>query len=394
MTTTQVPTRTELVRRAAELVPLLRKNAPWTEENRRLHDETVEAMADAGFFKMRVPARYGGYECDTRTVLEVATELGRGDGSAGWTASVWWIPGWMVGLFPDEVQDEVYATPNVRVCGTLSPSAMAVPTDGGVIVNGRWGFISGALHSHWQEIIAMGVAPDGVTPMPIMALVPLSELEIVDDWHTFGLKGSGSVSTVATDLFVPQARILPLPAVLQEQYASRLNADLPMYRAPLLGVAAATTVGTMIGLARAAREAFLERMPGRKITYTSYDSQQQAPITHLQVAEASLKIDQAEFHAGRVADQVDAKGASGEPWKIEERARARADIGAVAQLGKQAVDAFAQASGGSSIYSSMPIQRIARDAQVFNLHALIYPPSSFELYGRVLCGLEPNSLYI
>lgn len=392
--TTQAPTRTELVRRAADLVPLLRKNAAWTEENRRLHDETVEAMADAGFFKMRVPARYGGYESDTRTVVEVASELGRGDGSVAWTASVWWIPGWMVGLFPDEVQDEVYATPNVRVCGTLSPSAMAVPTDGGVIVNGRWGFISGALHSHWQEIIAMGLAPDGVTPMPIMALVPLAELEIIDDWHTFGMKGSGSVSTVAKDLFVPQSRILPLPAVLQEQYASRLNADLPMYRAPLLGVAAATTVGTMLGLARAARETFMERMGSRKITYTSYDSQQQAPITHLQVAEAALKIDQAEFHAHRVADLVDAKGASGEPWKLDERARSRADVSAVADLGKQAVDIFAQASGGSSIYTSMPIQRIARDAQVFNLHALIYPSSGYELYGRVLCGLEPNSLYI
>lgn len=355
MTSTPAPTRTELVRRAADLVPLLRKHASWTEENRRLHDETVEAMTDAGFFKMRVPARYGGYESDTRTVVEVAAELGRGDGSVGWTASVWWIPGWMVGLFPDQVQDEVYSTPNVRVCGTLSPSAMAVPTDGGVIVNGRWGFISGALHSHWQEIIAMGLAPDGVTPMPIMALVPLSELEIIDDWYTSGMRGSGSVSTVAKDLFVPNQRILPLPAVLQEQYASRLNADLPMYRAPLLGVAAATTVGTMIGLARAAREAFLERLPSRKITYTSYDSQQQAPVTHLQVAEASLKIDQAEFHAYRVAEQVDAKGASGEPWKIEERARARADVGVVAQLGKQAVDIFAGASGGTSVYSSMPI---------------------------------------
>lgn len=394
MTSTQAPPGTELVRRAAELVPLLQKNATWTEENRRLHDESVEAMADAGLFKMRVPVRYGGFESDTRTVVDVATELGRGDGSVAWTASVWWIPTWMVGLFPDEVQDEVFSTPDVRVCGTLSPSGMAVPANGGVVVNGKWAFISGALHSHWQEIIAMSTAPDGVTPMPIMALVPMSDLEIVDDWYTAGLKGSGSVTTVAKDLFVPQERIIPLPAVLQEQYASVRNADSPMYRAPLLGVAAATTVGTMIGLAKAAMEAFLDRLPGRRITYTTYDSQQQAPVTHLQVAEATLKTDQAEFHGHRVADLVDSKGLSGEPWTVVERARARADVGAVAQLSRDAVDIVAQASGGSSIYSSMPIQRIARDVQAANIHALIYPPTNFELYGRVLCGLEPNTLYI
>lgn len=393
MTTTQVPDRTELVRRAADLVPLLRKHALWTEDNRRLHDEVVEAFADAGFFKFRTPRRYGGYEADARTIVEVATELGRGDGAAAWTASVYWIPTWMAGLFPDEVQDEVFATPDVRVCGTLSPSGTAVPVDGGVRVNGSWGFISGAWHAQWQEIIAMGQAPDG-TPMPVMALVPMSDLTIVDDWHASGLRGSGSVTTVAEDVFVPGERVLPLPAVLQEQYASKANATSPVWRAPLLAVAAATTTGTMIGLGAGALDAFLERLPSRKITYTDYTSQQEAPVTHLQVAEATLKVDQARFHGHRLADQVDAKGVAGEPWKVEERARARADVGAVAQLAKEAVDILATASGGSSIYRSVPIQRIARDVQAANLHALIYPPTSFEVYGRVLCGLEPNTLYI
>ena len=47
MTNTPAPTTTELVSRAADLVPLLKKHAIWTEENRRLHDETIEALADA-----------------------------------------------------------------------------------------------------------------------------------------------------------------------------------------------------------------------------------------------------------------------------------------------------------------------------------------------------------
>lgn len=390
---TEAPTHEELVRRASDLVPLLRKHALWSEENRRLHEEVIEALADAGMFRMRIPSRYGGFEADARTVVAVATELGRGDGAVGWTQQVWWIPGWMVGMFPDEVQDEVYQTPNVRVCGTLSPSAMATPTDGGYVVNGEWGFISGALHSHWQEIIALTPTPDGGM-MPIMGLVPMSDVEIVDDWHTMGIRGSGSVTTVARDLFVPAHRVLPLPDVLQERYASVRNANLSLYRAPLLAVAAATTVGTVLGMAKGALETFLERLPGRKITYTSYDSQREAPVTHLQLAEASLKIDEAEFHSYRVADLLDAKATKGEPWKIEERARARADVGAVGKLAKEVVDLLAGASGGSSIYESVPIQRIARNVAAANLHALIYAPTAFELYGRVLAGLEPNSLYV
>ena len=137
-----------------------------------------------------------------------------------------------------------------------------------------------------------------------------------------------------------------------------------------------------------------ERLPGRKITYTAYDSQQAAPLTHRQVADATNRTDEAEFHAHRLAALVDGKAADGTQWTLPERIRARADLGAVCRLAKQAVDIFATASGGSSIYRDVPIQRISRDVNAVNLHALMHPDTNDELYGRVLCGLEPNTLYV
>ncbi|MFI9596737.1 acyl-CoA dehydrogenase family protein [Nonomuraea sp. NPDC052265] len=390
---TGAPAREDLVRRATEAGPVLRRNAAWAEENRRLHEETVEALAEAGVFRLRTPRRYGGAEADTRTLVEVAAELGRADGAAAWTASVYWIPTWMACHFPEAVQDEVFATPDVRICGTLSPTAMAVRAEGGIVVNGKWGFVSGAHHSHWQEIVAVVVGPDS-EPEPVMALVPMSDLAVIDDWHTSGLRGTGSVSTVAQDLFVPAERVMPLGTILQGRHADGVNAGSPIYRSPLLPVAAASSVGTVLGLAKAARDVFFERLPDRKITYTGYASQSAAPLTHLQVAEATFKLDQAEFHAHRLASTVDTKDAESAEWTIEERVRARADMGAVCRLGKEAVDILATASGGSSIYSDVPIQRIARDVHAVNQHALMHPNTNAELYGRILCGLEPDTLYI
>ncbi|XVQ84316.1 acyl-CoA dehydrogenase family protein [Microbispora siamensis] len=375
------------------MTPVIRKNAAWSEQNRRLHEETIDALADTGVFKLRTPARFGGYEADTRTLVDVAATLGQADGSAAWTAAVYWIPTWMTGMFPDHVQEEVFATPNVRVCGTLSPSAVAAPTDGGVIVNGRWGFISGAWHSQWQEIVAVQTAPEG-PPTPILALVPMSDLQIVDDWDTSGLRGTGSVSTVAKDLFVPAERVLPLGTVLEGRSASRANAGSSIHHAPLLPVASVSSVGSVLGLARGAMETFLERLPNRKITYTGYESQAAAPRTHLQVAEARMLIDEAEFHAHRLAGTVDGKAERKEPWSVPERVRARAEMGRVVQLGRTAVDILARAGGGSSIYSDVPIQRIARDIAAVSLHALMLPDTNAELYGRILCGLEPDTLYI
>ncbi|MEU8122595.1 acyl-CoA dehydrogenase family protein [Spirillospora sp. NPDC049024] len=392
MTITEAPSRAELVAAARNTVPALREHAPWSERNGRLHDDAVAALAEAGMFRLRLPARYGGFESDARTVVDAVAELAAGDGSAAWVVGVNAITTWMAALLPDEVQDEVFATPDVRLCGTLSPTGMGVPADGGLVLNGKWGFISGAPHSHWQVVIAVAPAPGGDF-WPVMAVVPMSDLTTVDDWDTSGLRGTGSVSTVAENVFVPERRILPLPLVLAGQYASRANAASPVWRAPLLPTASVLSVGTAVGLAAAAKAEFLDRLPTRKITYTSYEEQSEAPVTHLQLADAAMRIDEAFFHAHRLADLVDSKGASGAPWNAEERAVARADMGRAVRLAKQAVDLLAGASGGSSIYSSVPIQRILRDVQAITTHALMNPDTNDELYGRVLCGLEPNTLY-
>lgn len=386
------PTREELASRADELTPLLEQHALWGEEHRRLPDDTVEALAAAGILRMRVPARYGGYESDMRTVVDVISQLGRGDGSAAWTVAVWMISSWMVGLFPDEVQDEVFATPDVRVSGILSPSALAQPADGGVLLDGRWSFNTGAQQSQWNTNAAVLASPEG--HVPVMVVIPMSDLAIVDDWHTSGLRGSGSVTTVAENVFVPQERVLPIGPVLEGQHRSISNAASPIYQVPFMATACATVGAVALGLGYAGRDAFRDRLPGRKITYTNYPSQSEAPITHLQLADATVKVAEAEFHAYRAASMLDVKASEGESWTIEERARIRLELGATCQRAKEAVDILHLASGGSSTYQSVPIQRIARDVQTLNLHAILHPNNNLELYGRILCGLEPNTLYI
>lgn len=393
METATVPTRTELVSAAAGLVPLLRERAAETEEARRVPAATIDALAEAGLFRMRVSRRYGGYECDVRTSQAVVAELARGDGSVSWTVAVWMISTWIAGLFPDSVQDEIFSAPDVRVCGILSPTATAVPADGGVIVNGKWAFNTGVQDSQWNTNAVLLTPPDGA-PEPLMTAIPIKDLEIVDDWHTTGLQGSGSVSTIARDVFVPREYTLSMGRVLREQYSSVANADAPVYRAPLLPTACSIVTGVASGLARAGLEAFLERLPGRKISYTDYAEQAHAPLTHLQASEATVKADEALFHAERAAALVDAKSEAGEAWTIEERARVRLDMGAACARAKEAVDLCNTASGGSSIYKHVPIQRISRDVQALNLHGVMHPDTNYELYGRLLCGLGPNTHYL
>jgi alkylation response protein AidB-like acyl-CoA dehydrogenase len=391
--TTDIPRRTELVERAAGLAPVLCANALVEERNACLSDESVEAMTAAGIFRMRVPRRYGGYECDTSTLLDVGIELGRANGAAAFNVAAWWIMDWNMGFFPDEVQDEVFADPDTRVCGTQTVAGKAIPADGGMVVNGEWAFNSGATHSRWKLLSTILVSPTA-EPEPVMAIVPMSQLRIVSDWDVSALRGTGSVRTVAEDLFVPAVRTLRFAAVAAGESASKLNAELPMFRAPIVGAVAATSAGKLIGMARAASDAFLDRIQTRTISTTFYERQADAPLTHLQVAEATLKTDEAEYHGRKIAALVDAKALTGEPWTIQDRAYARAVAGRVPQLVAEAVDLLAGACGASSLYLNDPIQRIRRDVRAITLHAVHMPTTTLELYGRVLCGLPPNTFFI
>ncbi|HEX6507215.1 MAG TPA: acyl-CoA dehydrogenase family protein, partial [Chloroflexota bacterium] len=360
------PTLEQMKSSLTELVPALRERAAWSEEHRRIHEDSISALAEAGAFRLRMPVRYGGYEASTQTLVDVAIELGRADGALAWTMSTYWIASWIVGLFPDEAQDEVFSTPDTRICGAVSPSGTVVPVEGGVVLNGSWHFVSGAWHANWQELATVLLRP-GAQPEPVIVAVPMSSLRIVDDWHTSGMAASGSVTTVAEEVFVPDTHVIPMEAAIRPQCVSKLNANSPIWRSPTILAGSAATVGILVGMAKAARETFVERMSGRPIRYTDYEHQAEAPITHIQVGTAVMKTEQAEYHAYHAAALVDAKAASGEAWTIEERARVRADEGWATRLAKEAVDLFASASGGSSIYRHEPIQRIVRDIHAISV---------------------------
>ncbi len=392
--TTKAPTRAELVGRATDLVDLIRKHAEWQEENRVIHDDVLRGLRDAGLLRLRVPKRYGGYEADTRTSVEVIAELARADGSVGWTVSTLIIGSWLSGLLPDSAQDEVFADPDVHIGNSVSPKGVAVPTEGGVILNGKWPFCSGARHSKYFAHSAVQAVGENEF-VPVFVVVPVSDLTVVDDWNTAGLRATGSVTTIAKDLFVPESRVIPLlPLVMEGKHLSKANAESALWQAPFSPISAAGAGAVPLGIAKAAKEQFFERLPNRGITYTNYEHQTDAPITHFQIAEAVGKIDEAEFHVHRAADRVDSKVAAGEQWSLTERALARMEMGASTQRSREAVDFLETGSGGSSIYSHVPMQRIVRDMHAVGLHGLLHPNTNLELYGRVLCGLEPNTQLI
>ena len=218
----------------------------------------------------------------------------------------------------------------------------------------------------------------------------MAELEILDDWHVSGLAGSGSNSVVAREVFVPDRRVLPVGPLLAGEFPSKANADDPFYRMPVLLMFCVWTAPHALGLARGALAEFTERIHRRGITYSRYQRQNEATVTHLQAAEAAMKISCAELMTRDFVARIEA----GEPFTVEERARIRAQTGYVARLCKEAVDLVAAACGASSLHREVPVQRAVRDVQALNLHSFVNPATNLELYGRILSGLDAGTPFL
>ena len=378
----------ELKSKAVALRELIKANAAQTEADRKVTQPVIDALAEAGLFKLAQPKRLGGYELPIRDFVEITSLISQGDASAGWVSTLTNVCAWIVGLFPDQAQRDVWGDDeNARVCGVVAPTATTEWAEGGLRVTGKWGFASGSLHAQWA-VLGIPVVDENGTPIDqAVALIPLSDLSIEDTWYVAGMQGSGSNTLVAEDVFVPTHRILSVPRGINGDYPTE-HKDEVLYRSAFVPVLALVLAGPLVGAAQAGLDVVLNSLAkGKGISYTFYEHSSDSGSTQINIAEAAILIDSAYLHLYRAADAIDAAAAADEYPSTLERARARMDTGYVARLTREAVDLLLSVQGAGSFAQVSPLQRIWRDLNTGSRHAVINPSISAEAFGRELLGV-------
>jgi alkylation response protein AidB-like acyl-CoA dehydrogenase len=147
---------------ARSLVPEIRAAARAAERARRLPDSLVRSFSEAGLVQMAVPRQYGGLESHALDLLRVTEEVSYGDGSAGWVLMNYQTTALCSGLLPKDWGEAIFAGPERAIpAGVLSPTGRGRRVEGGMVVDGRWGFASGCPGANWLLATAiMDVASD------------------------------------------------------------------------------------------------------------------------------------------------------------------------------------------------------------------------------------------
>lgn len=366
---------------ARSILPRLAGTAANSVKMRRLDDDAAAALKESGLTKMLTPRKFGGFELSPSSNIWTCAELGNACSSASWVLMVCLAHDYIVGRFPAECQQEVYdGDADNLLAGCLHPQGTVETVPGGWRLDGRWQFGSGCDHSPWFILGARvtNAAPDEAMVRHVM--VPRSEVELDDTWHTLGMRGTGSKDLVVKEAFVPEYRSMP---TFQTFLGNTPHTDSPLYRLPVFAGLASMLTGSVLGMAERGLKAFIERTAVRKNAHGAVKSESAG--MQRRVAESAAEIAEARRLLEDICRRFDvAMAANAAPMSERERIQYRWDAAYVAELCRRAMERIYASAGAHGIYEGSAVLEAYRDVNTACHHAVVDFDTVSEMQGRMI----------
>lgn len=358
-----IPSEVELVSHAASMVPLLRARADEVEAARGVPDDVIAMFRDAGFFRILQPAVHGGYEMSPLVFMRVLMELGRGCCSCAWNLMILGVHNWEFGLMDPRAAQDVWAhDTSVLVASSYAPTGTIIEVEGGFRIKGRWPTSSGSDHGKWALLGAMRRNAAGAPIDRMALLVDRNDYELIDDWYTFGLCGTGSKSLVVEDAFVPAHR-----AHSVVDYDPK---DGPaLYRFPFVNVFYGSVAAVIIGFAQGAIDVFIEQMKVRTDVATGAGGAAHlSPYVRDRLGNAVARVRSARARLEQMIEREFPLLEAGGKIPNERLVEYLSDIARVGRECEEAVLTIYKCTSARGVFKSNPIQRYLRDILVAANH--------------------------
>ncbi len=347
----------EIVAAAEAAVPVLAAHSDWGERHGRLHDDAFAALVQAGVPRLYLPRQLGGYAVDPMTCARVTEILTRGDPSAAWYVMVFNAARLMAARWPAGLVRRVWGeNPDTLIAASGHTPLTGERVGDELVVHGRQRFVSGCHHA---ELMMSPMLIDGT---PYFVVVPMSSCEIVDNWDTLGMRGTGSNDVVVDAVRVPAELAAPADGepALNEFYADTL------YRCPSR-VVFATYVPVAMELARGALDVLTE-LAGNKVPYASDAKLAARGLAQSHFGKALATYRGAREYFFAALENVWQAAVEGKTFD----ARARADLYLAGTHAMQSsATAFrhvADAAGSSATARENPLERMGRDLETLRHH--------------------------
>jgi 3-hydroxy-9,10-secoandrosta-1,3,5(10)-triene-9,17-dione monooxygenase len=386
-TAATIPTSEELVARAAAMVPGLRARADEIEAARKVPDDVVEMFKQAGFFRILQPKKYGGWEMSPIVFMRVLSELGRGCCASAWNMMILGVHNWEFGLMDPQASEDVWGEDDETIiASSYPPMGELTKVEGGWNLKGRWPTSSGSDHGTWAFIGALLKNEQGIPVDRYALLVKREDYEIIDDWYTFGLAGTGSKSVLIKGAFIPDHRA---HSMVDYELSDRPSC----YLLPFSMVFFSSVSSVIIGFAQGAIDVFTEQMQVRQDNGSNAPTRL-SPYVKDRLANAVAKVRSCRMRMEHMMAHCDAIVARRELISTDDRIHYMLDMARIGRECEEAVLTIYKCTGARGVYKSNPIQRYLRDTLVAANHITQDADNNAgALGGYLLSGELPPLMY-
>ncbi|MDB5593631.1 MAG: acyl-CoA dehydrogenase [Hyphomicrobiales bacterium] len=372
------PAIDSMLARADALVPVLRARAAEAEALGRCPDATVADYVETGLLRVCQPIAYGGYEMGYDVLCDVIQRLAHGCASQAWVYMVLADNPLKLATFSKQAQDDVWGLDTTKRIGVaVAAVGKGKPVDGGILWSGTHGFSSGIDHVHW--LICGGFIEHDGERRGCMALIPRSDVTVIEDWNVVGLAGTGSKSFVVKDAFVPAHRIIDKKDYDAGTTPGAALYNSPVFRMPRGGVSAASYAAVALGAAQAMLQTFCEYTGSRKSRGKVVADDVGTQMT---VGLASSELEAAErMYMGALRETMQVLE-RGEKVTRDQQVQGKRNCCYAAQLAMAAAHRIFNSAGGRALFNDNVMQRQFRDCFAASAHHSLSWDSASAEYGK------------
>ena len=366
-----------ILNRVEKLKPMISDHSEWSEEKGYLHPSTIDALTQIGVPRFFLPSGLRGYEITPIECARVTEAIADIDASAAWYVMVYNAARLASATWSDEVIEMIFReNPDTLVSASGNSPYQAVEKEDCYQIDGVNHFASGCRYAKWM------LSPVRLDNELATVLLPMEDCEIMDDWDSLGMRGSGSNSVRANQLCVPK-NLINLPSN-NSSGNNRYYSGL-LYKSPAR-IVFATYVPIAFSLARKSL-ALLQDLALEKTPYAT-----NTKLKNRKLAQSHFGKARAIYRAARSFFYEELEKA----WVFtrEEREFTEEDKADLYLAGVHAVQECAQvlslvsnAAGTSVTDRKHPLERIRRDMETLRHHGFVNE-SRYSSVAQVFWGAE------
>ncbi len=382
-----------LLPKLTEIEPIILEYADDAERNRTISRPVIDALRDAGFFRMWTPKKLGGLEVDLPGSYQIFEALSDIDSAVGWAVPNANGPLLAGAYLAPDVAEELYGDPLAIPAGSPNPPGKAIKVEGGYRVSGQISYASGCDFATRIAGSALIYEGDDIKkdkngkPIPLRILYHPDDVEIQDNWHTLGMRGTGSHDVKISDVFVEEryTHILGPLDSLNAPYDGPLYRCGPIVATPFVSVvclsSANNALNKALDLASTKTPAFMRSTVGDR------------PVAQAQLAEAKSKIVAARLYLHQAIDDIWQEALRGKRTSDELKVALQLASCFGTQSASEALDLIYAVVGGSGIHRTQPFERYHRDVRTLTQHAFT-STTRYESAGKVMVGRETDWVFL